>query len=855
MARKSYYPVLLALILIAGLVVGGVGAAPSWIAITFDDSTYSVYQNATPVFDKYNYNATVYVIEKYTTPALPSNYMNVSTLTILYNKGWDLGNHANHTNLINLTSEEQAIQLSESESWLNSNGFTRASNHVAYPFGYYNDDTITAMGNSGMLTGRTTRGVFEQIPYSRPYILNNVRSMTEYNTNATENIYLTNLSSSDFVIYYGHTVSESYKVGAIKPTVLDYILNYAYSNNIPVLTISQAHAKNSYDNRICPAMTGNGTLTVNSTIVYTVGNVKSAGELWGDMRNDSTGTTVTKDPTNYILAGTTNPNATSTPYMSAHYRSFQSYPVSLPNCTVIVSANITEYGLERSSSLGTVDFSMIDATSNSYNIQTSDYDSTSFSRLSNDIVASAFSTTNASPNRFNLNSYGLYQIPQRGNATIMLTHAADTNSTPLGWASSGRSGYRLLPETSGYVSQLTIDYYYDIPLLAQFTPSGPVTVYYPNGLLFTDTSTGSPTAWEWYYDEDALGSPVLFNTSQNAYFVPPSIGNFSISLNASTTMAYDISTQSTWVNVTNATGFNQQGVSLTPSFTVTMHITDSTTGAPIPVVLVQDSNLQEYTTTNGTAYFTEAYGTVVFYLSATGYTSKAVSYIIDEDRTVTVQMVPAEETTISNWYTPWQVRIRALDYYGTPLPRVNITAYYVATSLPSTDTNWLISAFGITEAVASDMVNSSAAMMTETDDDGGASFVMFKSLKYRLVISNATQGVSGTKSLYPNDQQYDIRVAANGQTSVNNTLQAMGNTSLPVYQLNATAYNLSMIYHDTTGMTTNVVFMVKFRNGTTLYSQNLGNPGTTLVAANYTVINPGIGQELIWMFNATKAGV
>lgn len=366
---------------------------------------------------------------------------------------------------------------------------------------------------------------------------------------------------------------------------------------------------------------------------------------------------------------------------------------------------------------------------------------------------------------------------------------------------------------------------------------------------FNDTSSGTPITWDWGFGDGSANE-----TTQNvshAYTLP---GAYQVFLNV--TNAYDSWDIATLDQVvTNATGFNQQDVSLTPSFTVTMHITDSTTGAPIPVVLVQDSNLQEYTTTNGTAYFTEAYGTVVFYLSATGYTSKAVSYIIDEDRTVTVQMVPAEETTISNWYTPWQVRIRALDYYGTPLPRVNITAYYVATSLPSTDTNWLTSAFGINEAVASDMVNSSAAMMAETDDDGGVSFVMFKSLKYRLVISNATQGVSGTKSLYPNDQQYDIRVAATGQKAVNNTLQAMGNTSLPVYQLNATAYNLSMIYRDTTGMTTNVVFMVKFRNGTTLYSQNLGNPGTTLVAANYTVINPGIGQELIWMFNATKAGV
>jgi len=82
----------------------------------------------------------------------------------------------------------------------------------------------------------------------------------------------------------------------------------------------------------------------------------------------------------------------------------------------------------------------------------------------------------------------------------------------------------------------------------------------------------------------------------------------------------------------------------------------------------------------------------------------------------------------------------------------------------------------------------------------------------------------------------------------------MANTSLPVYQLNATAYNLSVIYQDTSGLTTNVVFQVKWRNGTYLWNQNLGNPGTGVVVGNYTIINPGIGKEVIWLYNATRSG-
>jgi hypothetical protein len=82
----------------------------------------------------------------------------------------------------------------------------------------------------------------------------------------------------------------------------------------------------------------------------------------------------------------------------------------------------------------------------------------------------------------------------------------------------------------------------------------------------------------------------------------------------------------------------------------------------------------------------------------------------------------------------------------------------------------------------------------------------------------------------------------------------MASTSLPIYQLNATAYNLSVIYKDTSGLTDKVLFIVKYRNGTVLLNQDLGNPGTGTVVGNYTVNNIGIGTEILWSYNARRAG-
>lgn len=92
--------------------------------------------------------------------------------------------------------------------------------------------------------------------------------------------------------------------------------------------------------------------------------------------------------------------------------------------------------------------------------------------------------------------------------------------------------------------------YYEYPfVLSQFTPTSPPTIWLPNNVTFTDNSTGDPTAWIWSYKISGVGTDIPFNTSQNATFFPPSIGDFTISLNASNSVSYNISTQLTYVHV------------------------------------------------------------------------------------------------------------------------------------------------------------------------------------------------------------------------------------------------------------------------------------------------------------------
>jgi hypothetical protein len=72
------------------------------------------------------------------------------------------------------------------------------------------------------------------------------------------------------------------------------------------------------------------------------------------------------------------------------------------------------------------------------------------------------------------------------------------------------------------------------PVISQFTPSGPQSIWYPNGIAFRDTSTGSPTSWDWNWGD---GTHCY---TQNCYKVWYGPGVYTVSLNASNTYSYSI---------------------------------------------------------------------------------------------------------------------------------------------------------------------------------------------------------------------------------------------------------------------------------------------------------------------------
>jgi PKD repeat protein len=374
----------------------------------------------------------------------------------------------------------------------------------------------------------------------------------------------------------------------------------------------------------------------------------------------------------------------------------------------------------------------------------------------------------------------------------------------------------------------------------------PLTTTIGSTVTFSDLSTGSPTAWSWNFGDFSA------STLQNPTHAYSALGLYTVNLTVSNLNGTSTLSKTSYINVTNGTpsGITDADITMAPSFVLTLHVTDSSTGSAIPDVTLLDSNGNTYTTTNGTFYLSYPYSAVVLYLTSTGYVSKSVSYIIDSDQTQTVQMV-ASTTTVANTnivYTQQQTRFITMDANGTRLLDARIQANYISSTLPSNSLTTLENAFGINDQIAADMLNSSIAMVGSTGSDGSLTFMMFPSLTYNMTITNVPDApwfisISPRETEYTLHQPTALPVSSYTQTQ---------NSSITIYEPNNSYIQFRLVFQDTSGLTTNLKYFVKdTTTNTLLYSYDYGNPGTHLISDyNETVLNVR-GETFLAYVNTT----
>jgi peptidoglycan/xylan/chitin deacetylase (PgdA/CDA1 family) len=125
----------------------GAELPPKPILLTFDDGSETIYENALPKMQRYNFTGVSYIVYNYVGI---KNYMNTDQIRALYGAGWEIGSHSlNHRDLTT-RPERQMDEIVESRRRLESLlGIPVLS--FAYPFGAYDSDSLHYVHQAGYI--------------------------------------------------------------------------------------------------------------------------------------------------------------------------------------------------------------------------------------------------------------------------------------------------------------------------------------------------------------------------------------------------------------------------------------------------------------------------------------------------------------------------------------------------------------------------------------------------------------------------------------------------------------------------------------------------------------------------------
>lgn len=125
------------------------------LMIEFDDGDLNTFTNAYPIMGQNNQTGVTYVVTSWV--GADTTHMDLSNLRSLQSAGWDISSHTvDHEDLRSLNSTGLAFELNGSYDWLVNNKFRKSAGFIAYPYGYFNDNTIESV-KKRYIFGRSTK--------------------------------------------------------------------------------------------------------------------------------------------------------------------------------------------------------------------------------------------------------------------------------------------------------------------------------------------------------------------------------------------------------------------------------------------------------------------------------------------------------------------------------------------------------------------------------------------------------------------------------------------------------------------------------------------------------------------------
>lgn len=150
------------------------------VLVTFDDGYENQYRNAYPILKKYKFHAIMFIITNYLDKG--TLYMKSNDLKEMSDNGIDIESHTtNHAKLDKLSYEEQVKNLNESKNRIEGI-CDKAVRFIAYPYGYFNKDTVKASQAAGYIMAFTTSGKWANVNKG-VYAVNRIYIFPQYDLN------------------------------------------------------------------------------------------------------------------------------------------------------------------------------------------------------------------------------------------------------------------------------------------------------------------------------------------------------------------------------------------------------------------------------------------------------------------------------------------------------------------------------------------------------------------------------------------------------------------------------------------------------------------------------------------------
>jgi len=209
------------------------------VSINFDDGFESGFLLGLPIVEAAGYKTTQFIItKKLDTPG----YLSTGQVLAMQNSGHEIGAHTRtHLHLSTLTPAQQEDEIVGSVSDLQSLGINPVS--FAYPYGDYDDTTLSIVSTVGFLDARDTKRGFNDS--SANYVLldsyilgpdgdNSLNTITQAIDDAQ--------ASNKWLILVFHRVDETGQPTSVTHELVQEVVNYLVEKNARVVTMQQGRA-------------------------------------------------------------------------------------------------------------------------------------------------------------------------------------------------------------------------------------------------------------------------------------------------------------------------------------------------------------------------------------------------------------------------------------------------------------------------------------------------------------------------------------------------------------------------------------------------------------------------------------